>query len=130
MIPDLAHYAGGLHPATFPLQVSTEECDNDILSASFTVVTLENITAYITLNGQGLKVVRYSRNHAATALSERQQEVLSGKVYEAIEALLMALSPGFETFFGDDLVRKLDTLSSDRFRQYSDTDDDDNETED
>ncbi|KAF9166272.1 hypothetical protein DFQ26_008277 [Actinomortierella ambigua] len=44
-----------------------------------------------------------------TALA-RQEEARSGFVYETIEALLMALSPRFEAYFGDELSARLDAI--------------------
>lgn len=124
MIPDLTHYAAGLGPSTFPLKVRTEESRNDTgseLSVIFTIATLEDIIVDIVLTGQGFRVlqtaseVTAAEEPATQTLSERQQEARSGKLYETIEALLMALSPGFEQFFGDELSRKLGALSNDRF---------------
>ncbi|KAF9082289.1 hypothetical protein BGX23_012605 [Mortierella sp. AD031] len=116
MIPDLTHYAEGLGSETFPLQVtaqkdtitnsaSTIDDDNDsVLAVKFVVVTLEKGTAEITLDGQGFG------------------EAISGHVYETIEALLMALSPAFEAFFGQELSKKLENVSWDqsRFQRFSD----------
>ncbi|KAF9965002.1 hypothetical protein BGZ70_005556 [Mortierella alpina] len=136
MIPDLTHYAAGLGPATFPLRARTDETsnstDDDGLSVIFTVATLESIVVDIVLTGQGFRVLQtttaVAEDSAAQILPERQQEARSGKLYETIEALLMALSPGFEQFFGDELSRKLGALSSDRFyREECDSGSDDDD---
>ncbi|KAF9988754.1 hypothetical protein BGZ75_008588 [Mortierella antarctica] len=136
MIPDLTHYAAGLGSATFPLRVRTDEnsnsSDDDGLSVIFMVATLENIIVDIVLTGQGFRVLQTAaaaavEDSAAQTLPERQQEARSGKLYETIEALLMALSPGFEQFFGDELSRKLGAISGDRFYReecYIGSDDD------
>ncbi|KAF9575485.1 hypothetical protein EC968_002746 [Mortierella alpina] len=137
MIPDLTHYAAGLGPSTFPLQVRTDESSNnaeDGLSVIFTVVALENIVVDIVLTGQGFRVLKTTEaaaeDTAAKELPQRQQEARSGKLYETIEALLMALSPKFEQFFGDELSRKLGALSSDRLYQEDwDTGSDDDRDE-
>ncbi|KAF9088273.1 hypothetical protein BGX29_000350 [Mortierella sp. GBA35] len=138
MIPDLTHYAEGLGSETFPLQVtaqkdtitnsaSTIDDDNDsVLAVKFVVVTLEKGTAEITLDGQGFGVISFSAlsedNNSNLQLSTRQQEAISGHVYETIEALLMALSPAFEAFFGQELSKKLENVSWDqsRFQRFSD----------
>ncbi|KAF8939435.1 hypothetical protein EDD21DRAFT_362230 [Dissophora ornata] len=142
MIPDLTHYAHGLDPSTFPLKTTTQAGQGDSLSIRFTVVTQECYTTEIALDGQGFCVVSFSApNHAAPPssttisdassmplaelppLSDRQQEALSGLVYETIEALLMAVSPGFEEFFGQELSRKLGAISWDRFQEQDDASD-------
>ena len=147
LIPDLSHYSNGLGAATFPLRATSHgnkndsESDDGILTVNFVVVTLENGTAEITMNGQGFRVTSFSpllpqhvnRNiysaaesttAAASSLqpSMRQQEAVSGFVYETIEALLMAISPGFEAFFGQELSRKLENATWDqsRFQRLSD----------
>ncbi|KAF9959478.1 hypothetical protein BGZ72_009530 [Mortierella alpina] len=139
MIPDLTHYAAGIGPSTFPLRVRTEETSSSSntdngLSVIFTVATLENIVVDIALTGQGFRVIQTAaaaNGLAEDTLPERQQEARSGKLYETIEALLMALSPGFEQFFGDELSRKLGALSNDRFyRDVCDTGSDDDRGED
>ncbi|KAG0255371.1 hypothetical protein BGZ95_005779 [Linnemannia exigua] len=147
MIPDLTHYSQGLSLDTFPLKVTTSRTNNlrdnsntdnqdnesDLLAVNFMVVTLEQGTAEITLDGQGFRVVTFSLSQQAHSqlLSARQQEAVSGLTYETIEALLMALSPDFEAFFGQELTRKLENVSSweqTRF-QYS-SDDSANESND
>ncbi|KAF9290789.1 hypothetical protein BGZ68_006023 [Mortierella alpina] len=140
MIPDLTHYAAGLGPSTFPLKVRTEESSNDTgseLSVIFTIATLEDIVVDIVLTGQGFRIlqtapeVTAAEEPATKTLSERQQEACSGKLYETIEALLMALSPGFEQFFGDELSRKLGALSNDSFhREECNSESDDSRDED
>lgn len=137
MIPDLTHYSEGLSPDTFPLKVTshhdnattkdTNDDDNkNTLTVNFAVVTIEKGTAEITLDGQGFRVISFSLSPQSTnpQLSTRQEEAVSGYTYETIEALLMALSPGFEAFFGQELTRKLENVSWDRSRfQYSSDDD-------
>ncbi|KAG0321072.1 hypothetical protein BGZ99_004129 [Dissophora globulifera] len=151
MVPDLTHYAQGLHPATFPVHVTTEQRPSESsLSAQFVVVLKELHRADVVLDGRGFRVVSlspFAPEAAASSptliaaagsltaapiavaptttlpsakqpsLSDRQQEALSGLAYETIEALLMALSPGFEEFFGQELSRKLGAISWDRLEQ-------------
>ncbi|KAF9306995.1 hypothetical protein BGZ74_001116 [Mortierella antarctica] len=84
----------------------------------------------IQLDGQGFRVLSLAPptgidNEQFTApLSPRQQEAIYGHVYETIEALLMAVSPQFEAFFGDELSRRLNSISWDRVQRsdYPDTD--------
>ncbi|KAG0037359.1 hypothetical protein BGZ82_002648 [Podila clonocystis] len=132
MIPDLSHYAEGLHHSTFPVDTHIDTDSNapqDSLSASLTVVTLELVKTVIRLDGQGFRVLSQepptgsNNEHFTGMLSPRQQEAASGHVYETIEALLMAISPQFEAFFGDELTRRLDSVSWDRVQRldYSDT---------
>ncbi|CAO3568548.1 unnamed protein product [Mortierella alpina] len=139
IIPDLTHYAAGLDPATFPLRARMDEnssgTDHDGLSVIFTVATLESIVVDIVLSGQGFRVLQTTtaaaEDSAAQILPERQQEARLGMLYETLEALLMALSPGFEQFFGDELSRKLGALSSDRFyREERDSGSDDDRDQD
>lgn len=133
MIPDLSHYAEGLHHSTFLVNTHIHEDNNASqasLSASFTVVTLEQVKTQIQLDGQGFRVVSLApppgiENEQFTAsLSPRQQDAVSGHVYETIEALLMAISPQFEAFFGDELSRRLNSISWDRLQQPDCTDSD------
>ncbi|KAF8929127.1 hypothetical protein BGZ47_001246 [Haplosporangium gracile] len=132
MIPDLTHYSEGLSPDTFPLKVSSyqentmtkNDNDDSTLTVNFKVVTLEKGTAEITLDGQGFRTISFSLSPQTSSLqlSIRQEEAVSGHAYETIEALLMALSPGFEAFFGHELARKLENVSWDqnRFQHSSD----------
>ncbi|KAF9379939.1 hypothetical protein CPB97_008660 [Podila verticillata] len=135
MIPDLSHYAEGLHHSTFPVNTHIHENNNASqasLSTSFTVVTLEQVKAQVQLDGQGFRVVSLApppgiENEQFTAsLSPRQQVAVSRHVYETIEALLMAISPQFEAFFGDELSRRLHSISWDRLQRpdYTDSDSD------
>ncbi|KAK5808639.1 hypothetical protein F5H01DRAFT_350166 [Linnemannia elongata] len=136
MIPDMTHYSEGLSPDTFPLKVTphqnntttkdTSDDDNNTLTVNFTVVTLEKGTTEITLDGQGFRVLSFSLSPQPTnpQLSTRQEEAVSGLTYETIEALLMALSPGFEAFFGQELARKLENVSWDQNRFQHSSDDD------
>ncbi|KAG0279086.1 hypothetical protein BGZ97_009628, partial [Linnemannia gamsii] len=137
MIPDLTHYSEGLSPDTFPLKVTSHQQQtipdsNDsstTLNVNFTVVTREQGTAVIALDGQGFRVISFSLSspHATTdiQLSARQKEVVSGElICETIEALLMALSPAFESFFGQELARKLENVSWDHNRFQHSSDDD------
>ncbi|KAF9539247.1 hypothetical protein BGW38_009951, partial [Lunasporangiospora selenospora] len=94
---------GDAHSKSNPVQENDDH--NDLLSVTFTVVTLEQSTAKIQMDGQGFK-----------------REAMSGHVYETIEACLMALSPGFETFFGQELIRRLETISWERLQQPSSDD--------
>ncbi|KAG0056179.1 hypothetical protein BGZ83_006088 [Gryganskiella cystojenkinii] len=137
MIPDLTHYAQGLDSTTFPLKVSeSREHDANHLSAQFTIVTKETLTAELALDGRGFKVLTVNRSSDYSAekepLNERQQKAVSGHVYETIEALLMALSPAFEEFFGQELIRKLSSTDSwDRFqREDSDSESIEEQSED
>ncbi|KAG0015141.1 hypothetical protein BGZ81_011830 [Podila clonocystis] len=123
MIPDLRHYAEGLHYSTFPVDTHIDTDSNspqDSLSVSFTVVTLELVKVVIQLDGQGFRALSLEpphgidNEHFKEMLSPRQQEAASGHVYETIEALLMAISPQFEAFFGYELTRRLDSISWDR----------------
>lgn len=133
MIPDLSHYAEGLLHATFPVDThigKDNSTSQDSLCASFTVVTLEQVKTLIQLDGQGFRVVSLApttgidSEQFRASLSPRQQEAISGHVYETIEALLMAVSPQFEAFFGDELTRRLNSVSWDRVQRpdYPDTD--------
>ncbi|KAG9067659.1 hypothetical protein KI688_011246 [Linnemannia hyalina] len=136
MIPDLTHYSKGLGSDTFPLKVTTPQDNipsrdnngdgNNTLTVNFTVVTLEKGTAEITLDGQGFRVVSLSLSPQLTnlQLSVRQEEAVSGHTYETIEALLMALSPGFEAFFGQELAQRLENVSWDQNRFQHSSDDD------
>ncbi|KAF9895627.1 hypothetical protein BX616_009208 [Lobosporangium transversale] len=153
MIPDLTHYAQGLDAATFPLRIKdTLDDDSNTLSVEFTIMTLEQWTAQVLMDSQGFQLLSLSTDttdsaiHSAltstptststsasasssiTSFSERQQEALSGKIYETIEALLMALSPGFEQFFGQELIRRLETVSWDRFQQQHDHSESENDS--
>ncbi|KAF9192209.1 hypothetical protein BGZ50_008727 [Haplosporangium sp. Z 11] len=139
MIPDLTHYSHGLDPSTFPLIVETNR-NNDNLLATFNVTTLEQLTVLISLDGQGFKVVSYSVrappslsdsniSNSPLPSSERQQEAISGKVYETIEALLMALSPRFEVFFSQELSRKLEAVSWDSAPRRFHMDDSDSDSD-
>ncbi|KAF8952296.1 hypothetical protein BGZ52_006898 [Haplosporangium bisporale] len=91
---------------------------------------MELVEAQIQLNGQGFRVVSLApppgiENEQFTAsLSPRQQVAVSGHAYETIEALLMAISPQFEAFFGDELSRRLHSISWDRLQRpdYTDSD--------
>ncbi|KAG0099075.1 hypothetical protein BGZ93_009269 [Podila epicladia] len=102
----------------------------DSLSVSFTVVTLEQVKTVIQLDGQGFRVLALApptdidNEQFKASLSPRQQEAVYGRVYETMEALLMAVSPRFEAFFGDELTRRLNTISWDRVQRsdYPDTD--------
>ncbi|KAF9113109.1 hypothetical protein BGX27_002219 [Mortierella sp. AM989] len=135
LIPDLTHYAQGLGPSTFPLKINVPANARESHSVCFTIVTLEGCTCLIDMNGQGFRVKSYSSQDlndstlllpsvpAELPFSARQQEALSGVVYETIEGLLMALSPGFEEFFGQELSRKLSAISWDRLREQGDIDD-------
>ncbi|KAF9923694.1 hypothetical protein FBU30_006249 [Linnemannia zychae] len=135
MIPDLTRYSKGLGSDTFPLKVSAlhdtaihTDSNNNSLEVSLIVVTLEQRTTEIMLDGQGFHVVSFALPplQLDNQLSTRQQEALSGFVYETIEALLMAISPGFEAFFGQELANQLENVSWDQNRfHYSDDDDDD-----
>lgn len=133
MIPDLSHYAEGLHHSTFPVNVHIHEdssASQASLSTSFTVVTLEQVKTQIQLDGQGFRVVSLAppsgieSKQFTESLSPRQQEAVSGHVYETIEALLMAISSQFEAFFGNELSRRLNSISWDRLQRpdYTDSD--------
>ena len=121
MIPDLTHYAQGLDSATFPLKVSEgpSGMDSKGQAVQFKVVTLEKLATELLLDERGFKVLTI---HTSTSEeketpephSARQQEAFSGMIYESIEALLMALSPAFEDFFGQELSRKLSSISWER----------------
>lgn len=135
MIPDLTHYSEGLSPDTFPLKATSHydnnttkdaNDDDNTLTVNFTVMTLEKGTVDITLDGQGFRVISFSLSPQPTnpQLSTRQEEAVSGHTYETIEALLMALSPGFEAFFGLELARKLENVSWDQSRFQHSSDDD------
>ncbi|KAF9348997.1 hypothetical protein BGX26_012649 [Mortierella sp. AD094] len=135
LIPDLTHYAQGLGPSTFPLRIDTLVDNNDSHPTRFTIVTLENCSCLIDMDGRGFRVNSYSTPYLHTStpsspsvlpeslFNTRQQEALSGMVYETIEALLMALSPRFEEFFGQELSRKLNAISWDRFKWQEDAED-------
>ncbi|KAK3827511.1 MAG: hypothetical protein J3Q66DRAFT_362735 [Benniella sp.] len=135
LIPDLAPYTHGLDPATFPLRIETRGEKGNVNSVRFVVVTLEKYTSEIAMNGQGYRVESFapidqSATSSESTLSKRQQEALSGMIFETIEALLMALSPGFEEFFGQELSRRLNAISweqleRDREAQYPGSDDED-----
>ncbi|KAF9142331.1 hypothetical protein BG015_000954 [Linnemannia schmuckeri] len=132
MVPDLTHYSEGLSPDTFPLKVNSyqenittmNDSDDSSLTVNFKVVTLEKGTAEIVLDGQGFRTISFSLSPQTPSLrlSTRQEEAVSGHTYETIEAILMALSPGFEAFFGQELARKLENVSWDqnRFQHSSD----------
>ncbi|KAK3835015.1 MAG: hypothetical protein J3R72DRAFT_452004 [Linnemannia gamsii] len=146
MIPDLTHYSQGLSPDTFPLKVTASHTYNEhdnsnnhnqnnesnVLVVNFVVVTLEQGTAEITLDGQGFRVISFSLSQQARSqlLSARQQEAVSGLTFETIEALLMALSPDFEAFFGQELARKLENVSWERTPFQYPSDDSANESND
>ncbi|KAF9944042.1 hypothetical protein BGZ65_012755 [Modicella reniformis] len=138
LIPNLTHYAGGLDPATFPLRIVTQGDGGNVLSVRFVVVTLEQYSSEIALSGQGYYVesllppepraapillntdtspASESATSLKSILSARQQEALSGMIYETIEALLMALSPGFEDFFGQELSRKLGAIAWEQLQE-------------
>ncbi|GJJ79174.1 hypothetical protein EMPS_11533 [Entomortierella parvispora] len=126
MIPDLTHYARGLDSATFPLKVSEvpggEHGKGQ--AVQFTVVTLEKLAAELLLDDRGFKVLTIhtpASEETSEPYSTRQQEALSGMIYETIEALLMAISPAFEDFFGQELSRKLSSLTWERPQYNSGT---------
>ncbi|KAG0243831.1 hypothetical protein B0O80DRAFT_498137 [Mortierella sp. GBAus27b] len=137
LIPDLSHYAQGLDPATFPLRIETQGVKGSSLSVQFLIVTLEKYAGAIAMNGQGFHVASFSPfdpsappslstvssesgvipTDAEQNLSPRQKEALGGLLYETIEALLMALSPGFEEFFAQELSRRLNALSPEQLQR-------------
>lgn len=119
MIPDLTHYTQGLDSATFPVKISEgpSGVDGKGQVVQFTVVTLEKLVSELLLDERGFKVLKIHApacGEPPASFSARQQEALSGMIYETIEALLMALSPGFEDFFGQELSRKLSSISWER----------------
>ncbi|KAG0371395.1 hypothetical protein BC939DRAFT_502672 [Gamsiella multidivaricata] len=105
----------------------------------FRVVTLSTAAAPVSTPLSSPQLRTENRSEADTALSSgsstpieqplsaRQQEASLGMVYETIEALLMAVSPGFEEFFGQELARKLESVLWDRFQYQQDEGDSDNE---
>ncbi|KAF9975219.1 hypothetical protein BGZ73_001201 [Actinomortierella ambigua] len=130
-LTDLTLYRDGLDPASFPLVIDKVLSEQGAVEQSVRIQLdsrgfhiIDSSMPYTptailkTAAADEIPNMPVSSSSSSPSSSpppvadslERQEEARSGFVYETIEALLMALSPRFQAYFGNELNARLDAI--------------------